>query len=72
MEGTGTMLGAIAQDGSPPPDWDGAIDRLGATAMNDADHTGTLAVEASSVGVPSASGLISDGLAAVGIIMPMD
>lgn len=44
VSGTGTALGAIAQDGTIPSTWDDGISRAGDVVANDAAFTGTLSV----------------------------
>ncbi|MCB9591182.1 MAG: hypothetical protein H6719_00500 [Sandaracinaceae bacterium] len=42
VEGTGTQLGAVVQNGTAEPGWDGTVTRLGATLTNDLAFTGGL------------------------------
>jgi len=74
VDGTGEMIGAIAQAGTPPAGWDVGVERRGATLMNDASLSRELdTVTTLAVGdIPAVDALMSSGLEAVGIIMPMD
>jgi len=66
VDGTGTQLGAIAQNGMLDPAWDTGVTRLGATAVNDPAFTGTL----DPAGVVSPSDLPNTD--AVGVVSPSD
>ena len=67
VDGSGTELGAIAQNGTISAAWDSGVTRLGATATNDAAFSGALDI-AGAVGppcLPPLSGIDASGIGAL-------
>jgi hypothetical protein len=74
VDGEGDQLGAIAQDGDVGPAWDEGIMRLGATATNDPEFSGTLDVvkAVSPTDYPTASDVADSGIDIFGAVSPTD
>lgn len=72
VTGTGTQLGAIAQNGDIVPGWDDGIMRLGVTGANDAAIIGDLDVLVAVSDLPQADEVASTGISLFGAISPTE
>jgi len=62
VDGSGTQLGAVAQNGTIPPGWDVGVTRAGAAAANDAALTTTLPIVETTIAPPSVDRSVLTGL----------